>query len=175
MSYADGNDLDGTPLTPQYQFSTPAGDFAGPANMYYQRHTDYDADSVEIQWVGDIDRLSYVFGYYYFEDDGDTWGPQDFFVGVYPDLYGVPARADYGAKTEANAWFAQLDCSLTDRLVATVGYRITEEDRGAEATRTASIPTATTARPCSRETHCTRTSARTGITRPSAPTRRSSH
>ena len=130
MSYADGNDLDGTPLTPQYQFSTPAGDFSGPANMYYQRHTDYDADSVEIQWVGDIDRLSYVLGYYYFEDDGDTWGPQDFFVGVYPDLYGVTySRADYGAKTKANAWFAQFDYSLTDRLVATVGYRITEEDR----------------------------------------------
>ncbi|MFZ1294193.1 MAG: TonB-dependent receptor, partial [Pseudomonadales bacterium] len=113
VDFDDGNDIDGAPIS----FTTVP---FGP-NLYFQRHTNISTTSHEIQWVGDIDRLNYVLGYYYYEDEGDTWGPQDFF--------GSTARDDYGADTKASAWFMQFDYELTDKLTATVGFRQTEEEK----------------------------------------------
>lgn len=113
MDYVDGGDLDGTPI----DFTTVP---SGP-NMYFQRHTNVETRSHELQWVGDFERLKYVLGYYLYEDDGYTVGPQDFF--------GRPSRSDYGSETDANAWFVQLDYELTDALTATVGFRQTEEKK----------------------------------------------
>lgn len=109
MDFTDQVDLDSTPVP---LFS-------------YNRNTTYEADSHELQWVGSTDRLNYVIGYYYFEDDGDTTNPQV--------LGGPPAEfsfeSDFGSTSEADALFGQIDYKLTDALTATVGVRRTSEKK----------------------------------------------
>ena len=107
MTWEDSLDLDGTPLP--------------LANT--QRLTDYDSFSQELQLTGETGRLNYVFGAYYFEDDGFTNNPQTFFGGASV----FDSRA--GFTTEAVAAYGQLEFAVTDALTLTGGLRYTEEDK----------------------------------------------
>ena len=123
MNYSDAQDIDGTPI----------GALAAPnafwgASTYYQRHTTYKQDSHELQWVGNTDRMKYVAGLYYFEDDGTTLGPQNFTL--FFGNAGAPRRSDYSARTKAKALYGQIDYSLTDKWTATAGLRRTIETKG---------------------------------------------
>jgi len=108
MDWDDALDLDGSPLP----------------LAHTQRLSDYKSYSQELQLAGSKDRLNYVFGAYYFKDDGTTNNPQFFFGGA--------NRFDsrYGFDTKAFAVYGQADFELTDRLTVTGGLRYTEETKG---------------------------------------------
>src|SRR5690606_24709565 len=84
MNYSDQQSINGTPLS-SIMVTMPTG--APPPNdtvtfpygmaTIYNRITDYDQQSHELQWLGDHGKLHYVVGLYYFEDEGTTVDPQD--------------------------------------------------------------------------------------------------
>ena len=109
MEWADGLDLDGSPLPVAFT----------------QRITDYDAFSQELQIAGSTmdDRLKYVVGGFYFDENAETLGPQSFFGG------GASYQSDYGSQTKAFALYAQLDYDVTDAFTVTLGGRYTYEKK----------------------------------------------
>ena len=109
MEWADGLDLDGSPLPVAFT----------------QRITDYDAFSQELQIAGSTmdDRLKYVVGGFYFDENAETLGPQSFFGG------GASYQSDYGSQTKAIALYAQLDYDVTDAFTVTLGGRYTHEKK----------------------------------------------
>lgn len=90
------------------------------------RLSDFDNFSQELQVVGSADRLNYVVGAYYYEDDGYTNNPQTFFFGT----FNFDSR--YGFGTDALAAYAQLDYQLTDAWTLTGGLRYTHEKKKIE-------------------------------------------
>ncbi|MGC6475526.1 MAG: TonB-dependent receptor [Parvibaculales bacterium] len=110
MTWADSLDLDGSPLF----------------LAHTQRFSDYESMSQEFQLVGSNDRLNYVVGAYYFEDDAYTNNPQQFFFGA------SNYDSQYGVETEAMAVYGQLDYAVTDQVTVTAGLRYTEEDKSVE-------------------------------------------
>jgi len=113
-------DIDGTPL----ESITPAPGLTWGLNTDYENHQDYKQHSHELQWTGERDRFNYVFGLYYFRDDGEHGSRQNF------ALFGAaPQRADFGAETRAVAAFGQVDYRLSDHWTATIGARYTEEKK----------------------------------------------
>ena len=107
MQYADGLDLDGSPI---------------PLAMS-QRHSDYSQDSNELQWLGSHGDLSYVGGIYSFKDDGFTNNPQSFFFGA----QNFDSR--YGFTTNALSVYGQADYKLSENTTLTGGLRNTKEDK----------------------------------------------
>lgn len=109
MDWADGLDLDGSPLPVAYT----------------QRITSYDAFSQELQLTGQAlnDRLNYVLGGFYFSETAETLNPQTYFGGS------VDLQSDYGSHTKALALYAQLDYRLADALKLTLGARYTHEKK----------------------------------------------
>lgn len=107
MDWADGLDLDATPY----------------AGIFTQRITDYDAWSQELQLTGQAfdERLSYVLGAFYFDENAYTKNPQQFGADFYDSRY--------GAKTKAFALYAQGDYKLTEALKLTLGARYTHEKK----------------------------------------------
>lgn len=101
----DSVDLDGVPLT------------IATAN----RISDFDQFSQELQWIGSTERLDYVLGLYYYDEDGYTINPHVFFFGT--------DSSEYGFGAEAFAAYTQLDFKVTDALTATAGVRWTDEDK----------------------------------------------
>lgn len=113
-------DIDGTPL----ESMTIAPGLIWGFSTDYENHQDYEQYSHELQWTGERDRFNYVFGLYYFRDDGEHTSRQNF------ALFGAgPQRADFGAETRAVAAFGQVDYRLTDHWTATVGARYTDEKK----------------------------------------------
>ena len=123
MDYSDQQSINGTPLT-VIETGLPA-----PVNFWgmsavYNRITDYDQASHELQWLGDHDKVNYVLGLYYFEDDGQTRDPQNF------SMFGqAPLEVEYAANTEAEAIYGQIDWEFIDRWTLTAGIRYTTETR----------------------------------------------
>ena len=119
FDYNDSQDIDGTPLT-----AVTAGPVTWGLSAFYNRKTEYEQDTHELQWVGNRDRFNYVLGLYYLKDDGVNRGAQSF------SIFGnAPERADYATGTRAKAIFGQADYSITDRWTVTVGARYTEEEK----------------------------------------------
>lgn len=107
LNAADAGDLDGTVF--------PVAQTA--------RISEYRSFSQELQIAGEVDRLNYVVGIYYFDDKGDTNNPQSFFGGA------SAFDSRYGFKTEAYAAYSQLDYQLTDELTLSGGLRYTHEKK----------------------------------------------
>jgi iron complex outermembrane receptor protein len=83
--------------------------------------------SQEFQLLGNTDRVEYVLGLYYFEDDGEYRRDAIFAAPV----AGNPSQ-NYDNETEASAVFGQVawrPSLLQDRLSITLGLRYTEEDK----------------------------------------------
>jgi len=114
LSWDDLLDLDGSPI-----------DF-----FHSARYVDYDQLSQEFQMVGSTERVNYVFGLYYFEEDADVFNPITFF-----GVFGTPTSDQfYGLESESRAVFGQVDWRpaaevLQDRLTVTLGARYTEEKK----------------------------------------------
>lgn len=121
LSWKDSLDIDGSPLH----------------LAHTKRFSDYDSFSQEFQFTGSTDRLNYVLGAYYFEDDGYTQNPQEFFGAanvsfIFPGptfVGGAAFDSQYGFDTEAWALFGQVDFELTDQFTLTGGLRYTEEEK----------------------------------------------
>ena len=120
MTYRDQTNLTGTPLT---SITYAPGRVWG-MSAHFDRYTEYSQTSHELQWLGDHDLLHYVVGLYYFEDEGDGTGNQNFSL-----LAQAPRRGLIGADTEAWAAFAQADWEFVDGWTGTLGVRYTEETR----------------------------------------------
>ncbi|HLS79925.1 MAG TPA: TonB-dependent receptor [Steroidobacter sp.] len=110
MEYDDQQSINGMPLLGM--------------SAIYNRITDYEQTSHELQWLGDRDRLKYVVGLYYFTDDGVTRDPIHF--GIFGQ---APIEVEYAADTEAEAVYAQVDWDFADRWTLTAGIRYTKETR----------------------------------------------
>ncbi len=110
QKYRDALDLDGTPI----------------AMALSSRESRYKQFSQELQLTGKIDRLNYVIGAYYFDDNGFVFNPQSFFSGL--------SRTDsrFGFTTKAYAAYAQFDYRITDALTLTGGLRYTNEKKTVE-------------------------------------------
>ena len=115
LSWKDSLDLDGSPLP----------------LAFTQRHSDYDSFSQEFQLTGDSGPLDYVLGAYYFEDDGYTENPQNFFGGA--SIF----DSQYGFDTKAIAAYAHLDYDISDQITLSGGLRYTEEDKSIDRTNIA--------------------------------------
>ena len=110
QKYRDALDLDGTPTS--LAFSS--------------RESRYKQFSQELQLTGEVGRLNYVLGGYYFEDDGFVFNPQSFFSGA------SNTDSRFGFTTKAYAAYAQLDYKITDALTLTGGLRYTHEKKTVE-------------------------------------------
>ena len=88
-----------------------------------ERHTTYEAESLEIQLSGSTDNMEYVFGYYSLEDDAYTSNPQSFFGG------GQVFAQNYSGSGDSQAFFGQITWALADKWDMTIGARTTEEDK----------------------------------------------
>ena len=120
MSFVDSQDIDGMPLV---SIDVIPG-FSWGMSANYDRRTEYEQTSHELQWIAERENVNWVAGLYYFEDEGETRGSQLFTLFSLP-----PQQANYGADTEAWAAFGQLDWHFADQWTATVGARYTEEKR----------------------------------------------
>ncbi len=121
MVYADNQDIDGTPLD---QISVIPGFLNWGMLVNYDRRTDYDQTSHELQWIATRSNVNWVAGLYSFKDDGKTHGNQ------WMSLFGyAPQQSNYAAKTDAWAAFGQLDWHFADAWTATIGHRYTWEKR----------------------------------------------
>tara|TARA_B100001109_G_scaffold63675_1_gene52125 strand:- start:1350 stop:3536 length:2187 start_codon:yes stop_codon:yes gene_type:complete len=107
LDWNDQLDMDGTP---HYIFHTA-------------RHTNYSSKTVELQLTGSNDFMSYVAGYYQFDDDAFTDNPQSGFLG------GFAIDQKYSGGGDANAFYAQATFDIGDRTDITLGTRRTEEDK----------------------------------------------
>lgn len=92
------------------------------------RNIDYESWSQEFQLNGQYDRLDYVLGLYYFQEEGDVFNPITFF-----GSFGTPtANNRYGMDNESIAAFGQADWRppvFDDRLTISAGIRWTEEEK----------------------------------------------
>lgn len=75
----------------------------------------------ELQLIGSQDRMNWIVGFYYFEEDGDNINILDFTVSNFQS----------GGKFDNRSWagFAQLSYDVTDQLQLTVGGRYTDEKK----------------------------------------------
>lgn len=113
LKFQDRLDLDGSPIS----IATTA------------RFTDMDSFSQELQLAGSVmsDRVNFVLGGFYYDEDAGTLNPQQFF-GVFGP-FGNQFDSRYASQTEAWALYAQVDAELTDALTLTLGARYTEETK----------------------------------------------
>ena len=88
-----------------------------------ERHTNYSAETLEIQLSGSTDNMEYVFGYYSLKDDAFTANPQSFFGG------GSVFAQNYSGSGDSEAFFGQITWAIADKWDMTVGARSTEEDK----------------------------------------------
>ncbi|PLW69575.1 TonB-dependent receptor [Pseudohalioglobus lutimaris] len=103
-------------------------DSGGAFHTLQNTLTNYDQWSQELQMVGSTDRLNYVLGVYYFEDEGEYRRNATFAA----PLNGIGADQYYDNATDALAFFAQATWTpgwLDERLSLTGGLRYTEEEK----------------------------------------------
>ena len=121
MYFSDSQDIDGMPLD---SITVIPGVLTWGMSAYYNRSTNYQQRSHELQWTGSAGDFKWVAGLYHFTDDGETNGAQLF------TLFGQgPQRSNYAVDTTAKAAFAQADYTLGN-FTLTAGIRTTKEDRG---------------------------------------------
>jgi iron complex outermembrane receptor protein len=88
-----------------------------------ERHTNYDAETLEIQLSGSTDNMEYVVGYYILKDNAFTSNPQSFFGG------GSVFAQNYSGAGDSTALFGQVTYAVAENWDVTVGARSTEEDK----------------------------------------------
>jgi iron complex outermembrane receptor protein len=126
----DGNDLDGG------SWQTPDG---VPLAQFHARNTkEQDQFSQEFQFIGTAfdDKLDYVIGLFYFEEEGEEINPWD--AGLFPNLpsqpvilkgLGAVAGSWYGIENESQAIYSQFKYYINENWDVTLGLRYTEDDK----------------------------------------------
>jgi iron complex outermembrane receptor protein len=104
-------------------------DFSGNGNVMAANKAEAEQWSEEIQILGSTDRLNYLVGAYFFDEDGT----QNFNWNSYFGAPGSPAFpisfSTIKANTKSTSLFAQLDYKATDALKVTAGVRYTEDKK----------------------------------------------
>ncbi len=88
-----------------------------------ERHTSYEAETLEMQLSGSTDNMEYVVGYYILKDNAFTANPQSFFGG------GSVFAQNYSGTGDSTALFGQVTYAVAENWDVTVGARSTEEDK----------------------------------------------
>jgi len=88
-----------------------------------ERHTNYSAETLEVQLSGSTDKMEYVIGYYALKDDAFTANPQSFFGG------GQVFAQNYSGSGDSTALFGQVTFAVAENWDVTLGARSTEEDK----------------------------------------------
>ena len=88
-----------------------------------ERHTSYEAETLEMQLSGSTDNMEYVVGYYILKDNAFTSNPQSFFGG------GSVFAQNYSGAGDSTALFGQVTYAVAENWDVTVGARSTEEDK----------------------------------------------
>ncbi|MBB6253090.1 TonB-dependent receptor [Nitrospirillum iridis] len=123
-------------------FSLPSSRTINPTPYYLTNDGRYDMVSQELKAVGSFfdDKLRYVAGLYYFNEDNRTAAGQVFgtsiscSAGLYGDgnmscggKPGYSSVRDIRNQTDSYAAYAQADLDLTDTITAIAGARVTHE------------------------------------------------
>ena len=110
----DGTDLDGTPAK-----------IASYASDYSQKQR-----SQELQFSGNLGKLEFILGAFYFKETGDEQSQSLVFQDTDFGFNLAPANTNLATyKSESKALFAQVNYSLTERLRVTGGFRYTWDKR----------------------------------------------
>ena len=88
-----------------------------------ERHTSYEAETLEMQLSGSTDNMEYVVGYYILKDNAFTANPQSFFGG------GSVFAQNYSGTGDSTALFGQVTYAVAENWDVTLGARSTEEDK----------------------------------------------
>jgi iron complex outermembrane receptor protein len=134
--FSDGNHIDGG----TYYGSDDGGATQTWLPAFYTvGDKEQDQTSQEFQAIGSAldDRLNYVLGLYYFEEDGSEVNPWLFTNGTSGFLISF-LGSYYKIESESKAVYGQFTYDLTDRLSATLGGRYSEDDK--KLTLTANDP-----------------------------------
>ena len=107
LDYGTELDLDGTPIN--------------SFGIFY--FNDQKQTTQEFQLAYQSERLSAIGGLYYFKEEGDT------FDGAILSNLLIAAVGEAYASTDSYALFTQFDYSVSDRLLATLGFRYTDEEK----------------------------------------------
>lgn len=93
--------------------------------------------SEELQVIGETDKLKWLVGAYYFDEDNNALGYADIPV---PDFRTLIIRQFGVLETEAWAVFGQATYSLSDRWALTIGGRYSSEDKAIVAESSQQLP-----------------------------------
>ncbi|HEX4506796.1 MAG TPA: TonB-dependent receptor, partial [Alphaproteobacteria bacterium] len=102
-----------------------------------QQFSHYHTFTQELQASGQIDRLHYTVGAFYFNDGGHDTIPQQFFFGS------VNINSQFGFSSEAYAVYGQVEYNppiLDDRLTLTAGLRYNNEDKVGDRSVSGEVP-----------------------------------
>ena len=108
------------------QWNLDLSDAPTPATFILYTINDSDQVTQEFKFTGDLlnDRLHYVGGLFYFNEDSFS------FIGDYFEAFpGVANNREYDVETESYAVYANLTFDLTDSLSLIAGGRYTEDDK----------------------------------------------
>jgi iron complex outermembrane receptor protein len=132
----EGTELDGNAglVANQFGFPTPIQLFAA------MNEREQDQFSQEIQMYGPVgERVDYVTGFYYFEEDFEEFNPQQFMVTnlaspLIPPGFGVAATSTLDYDGDAESWAAFTDWSWTppvleDRFKLSAGVRFSADEK----------------------------------------------
>lgn len=135
MSFDDKNDYDGadvlTLADPVYN-PADSSTYSGLA-FYSERHADQEQLSQEFQLIGSMDKWDYVAGLFFFQEKVDVYNPLvgSFRIPVSPFIFTSPRNNKYGAESTSYALYGQTDYHFTEQWTATLGARITKEEKDA--------------------------------------------
>lgn len=108
----------------------------------FPQHNDNQADTFtqELSLSGSTERLDWVTGVFYMDDEAQTWLHYDFDLGIFPlpEMSYLTFDVDR-YDTEAWAVFADVTYQLTDRLSLILGARYSEEEQVATQHTTAGL------------------------------------
>lgn len=117
MSFDDKNDYDGADV--------PVGAAIG---FYSERHADQEQLSQEFQLIGSTDKLDYVAGLFFFQEEVDVINP---LVITTSSPVTIPRNNRYGGESTSYALYGQSDYHFTEQWTATLGARVTKEEKDA--------------------------------------------
>ena len=105
INYEDGSDYDGFDLL----------------GFHTYRKVDHEQTSQEVQFIGNIGKLNYVSGLFYFKEKSDVSNPFHLGFGTINNYYGVEASSI--------AAYGHIEYALTERLTIAGGLRWTSEEK----------------------------------------------
>ena len=116
------------------------GDMTPLPILSYIAQDSWNSESIEVRFSGDHERLSWTAGYYWFEEDASSYTSLSNYdcspMGMNLDL--DTCGPDNSEVTElidskATGLFGQISFDITEKLGLTLGYRSTEDIKGAGA------------------------------------------